>query len=216
MSYRHVVWDWNGTLLDDADACVRVMNGMLARRGLPPISVDFYRAVIEFPVILYYCKLGFDFSSTPFEEVSDEYVAGYQALWRACPLPKGTLEAMRALKDSGVGQSVLSASRSDYLEEQLSCFGLLGLLEGFTGADNHHGRGKLDLAAGHVGALGLRSEDVLFIGDTQHDAEVAREAGCDCLLVSFGHYSRERLESLNLPIADTMGEVLRYIQNGTV
>ena len=31
-NYRHVIWDWNGTLLDDAWLCVEVLNGLLARR----------------------------------------------------------------------------------------------------------------------------------------------------------------------------------------
>lgn len=216
MKYNHVVWDWNGTLLDDAALCVRVMNQMLSHRGLPGISMDFYCAVLEFPVVRYYETLGFDFSRYPFEEVSDEFVSLYQAGWRDCKLQNGALDTLRELKMLGVGQSVLSASKGEHLAAQLDYYGVRPLLDAVSGADNHHGRGKLELAADHVGALGLDKKQVLFIGDTQHDAEVAKEAGCDCLLVSFGHYSRERLEGLGLPIADSMGNVLKFIQNGTV
>lgn len=212
-AYRHVVWDWNGTLLDDADLCVSVMNGMLSRRGLPPISPDFYRAVIEFPVEAYYEKIGFDFTETPFEEASIEYVTAYQAGWRACALQRDTLETMGKLRALGVGQSVLSASRQDYLEEQLSYFGLLGLLDAATGADNHHGRGKRQLAQDHLDALGLSGEGVLFVGDTLHDAETAREAGSDCLLVSFGHYGKERLCCVGLPVADNLAAVLDTVSS---
>ena len=36
--YSHILWDWNGTLLDDAWLCVEVMNSMLAERDLPQIG----------------------------------------------------------------------------------------------------------------------------------------------------------------------------------
>ncbi len=209
--YRHVVWDWNGTLLDDAALCVSIMNKMLARRGLPPISLPFYQAIIEFPVVHYYEKLGFDFTAIPFEEVSDEFVALYQAGWRSCALQEGALGTIRSLNGSGISQSVLSASLSGHLTEQLNHFGLTGLLHSVSGADDHHGRGKLHLARDHAAATGADPSAILFIGDTAHDAEVAREAGCDCLLVSFGHYGLERLRQLGLPVAESMGGVLQHI-----
>ena len=209
--YSHIVWDWNGTLLDDTDVCVDVMNGMLARRGLPGITPEFYQTVIEFPVVHYYVKLGFDFSVEPFEAISDEFVAGYQARWRTCGLQRGALDCMDALARAGVALSVLSASKTGHLLEQLEHFDVRRRLSAVTGADDHHGRGKIDLAQGHVGAVGADPAKVLFIGDTQHDAEVAERAGADCLLVSYGHYSRMRLEHLGLPVVGNMGEVLEYI-----
>lgn len=209
--YRHVVWDWNGTLLDDTGFCVDVMNGMLKRRGLPGMSLNFYKSVIEFPVVTYYKKIGFDFTKMPFEEVSDEFVSAYQAGWRGCSLHKGALEAIKRLKASGVGQSVLSASKQEYLEEQLGHFGLLGFMDAVSGADNHHGRGKSQLARDHLEALGLTPEGVLFVGDTKHDAEVAAEAGSGCLLVSCGHYAAERLSCLGHPMADSSEKILDFV-----
>lgn len=214
--FGHVVWDWNGTLLDDAQLCADVMNNMLRRRGMPPISMDFYRSVIEFPVVGYYSKLGFDFDSEPFETVSDEYVSLYQAGWRGCQLQAGARETLTALQDAGVGQSVLSASMTGYLTEQLDHFGITSMLGSVTGADNHHGRGKLALARGHVSAIGIPPERILFVGDTQHDAEVAREAGCACLLVSFGHYTPERLGWLGFPVAASMREAADYVLQGVL
>lgn len=209
--YDHVVWDWNGTLLDDAGFCVEIINVMLTRRRLPGITVPFYKSVIEFPVILYYRKLGFDFSDQPFEVISDEFVALYQAGWRNCRLQAGAQYVMTVLKAAGVGQSVLSASMSSHLLEQLERFGIAGLLDSVTGADNHHGRGKLHIAREHVSALGVDPRRTLFIGDTAHDAEVAAEAGCDCMLVSFGHYGRDRLKHMGLLMAENMDDVLSLI-----
>lgn len=209
--YDAVVWDWNGTLLDDARFCVGIINGMLSRRNLPGISVEFYMAVIEFPVINYYCKLGFDIEKETFENISDEFVSSYQAGWKRCTLHHGTLDMMTALADAGVGLSVLSASKSGHLFEQLRYFGLDKRLDSITGADNHHGHGKRDIARSHTASLSAESQRTLFIGDTAHDAEAAAEAGCQCLLVSFGHYGYDRLKHLGLPVAHSMREILSFI-----
>ena len=47
---KHVIWDWNGTLLDDAVLCVEVMNVVLARRKLPPLTAERYADRFRFPV----------------------------------------------------------------------------------------------------------------------------------------------------------------------
>jgi phosphoglycolate phosphatase len=206
-----VVWDWNGTLLDDAQFCVGIINEMLTLRSLPGISVDFYKAVIEFPVILYYRKLGFDLREEEFETISDEFVSSYQAGWKRCTLQQGATDIMAALADAGVGQSVLSASKSSHLLEQLRHFGVDKRLISVTGADNHHGHGKLDIARSHAAMLSAEPRRTLFIGDTAHDAEAAAEAGCQCLLVSFGHYGYDRLKHLGLPVAQSMREVCSFI-----
>ncbi len=209
--YDAVVWDWNGTLLDDVQFCVCIINEMLSRRNLSGISVEFYKAVMEFPVIHYYSKLGFCLQEEAFETISDEFVSSYQAGWKRCELQQGTTDTMAAFADAGVGQSVLSASKSSHLFEQLRHFGVDKRLIFVTGADNHHGHGKLDIARSHIALLGTDPRRTLFIGDTAHDAEVAAEAGCQCLLVSFGHYGFDRLKYLGLPVAQSMRDVLSFI-----
>jgi len=43
MKYKNVVWDWNGTLLNDVKVGVNTLNDMLGRRGLPLLSVEDYK-----------------------------------------------------------------------------------------------------------------------------------------------------------------------------
>ena len=50
MKPHHVIWDWNGTLVDDAWLCVEIINELLARRGLAPITPCKYSAVFGFPL----------------------------------------------------------------------------------------------------------------------------------------------------------------------
>ena len=59
----HVVWDWNGTLLDDLDTCVAVANMLLDEFGLARLEgVADYQAKFRFPIVDYYAELGFDTS----------------------------------------------------------------------------------------------------------------------------------------------------------
>jgi hypothetical protein len=60
-NYKNIIWDWNGTLLNDITICIKSMNILLKERTLPLISEDKYRDIFTFPVRNYYEQLGFDF-----------------------------------------------------------------------------------------------------------------------------------------------------------
>ena len=77
MKYKHIIWDWNGTLLDDTWLCVEGINDSLKKRSLQTITKEIYRKVFSFPVEDYYKRLGFDFKKEPFEVAGDEFVAYY-------------------------------------------------------------------------------------------------------------------------------------------
>ena len=67
MKFKHMIWDWNGTLVDDTLLFVDIMNGVLQNRNLDGINIQDYREVFDFPVKDYYTKLGFNFTEEPFE-----------------------------------------------------------------------------------------------------------------------------------------------------
>ena len=50
MRYKNVVWDWNGTLLDDVKISVDTINVMLERKHLGKLTVEEYRSIFGFPV----------------------------------------------------------------------------------------------------------------------------------------------------------------------
>ena len=81
MGYKHVIWDWNGTLVDDTWLCVEVLNGLLSRRGRRPISEIEYREHFEFPVIKLYEYLGLDTDESNYEQTSREFITDYESRW---------------------------------------------------------------------------------------------------------------------------------------
>ena len=95
--YRHLIWDWNGTLLDDAWLCREIMNGQLRRRSLPVLSQKKYEEIFDFPVEKYYRALGFDWGRESFQEAGTEFIVEYEQRKKECSLQPGCRVCWRRL-----------------------------------------------------------------------------------------------------------------------
>ncbi len=216
MRYRHIIWDWNGTLLDDAWLCVEILNDLLREAKLKPLTVDEYRADFSFPVLGFYERRGFDFKTHSFDEVSRRYISAYNRRRYECDLQPGTRAALERLRDAGLEQSVLSAYHEETLREVVAHYQLTGFFTRLSGLDNIRADGKVARGHAHLRALALQEapHTVLLIGDTAHDHEVAVALGADCLLLQHGHMHPERLSSLGAPVVATLAEAVdRAIQD---
>lgn len=207
--YTHLLWDFNGTVYDDLQACLDSVNGMLAERALPTLTAEDYREVFDFPVCDYYARIGFDFDKEPFAVLAPLWVAEYQRRSRACTVYPGVREVMEQVRARGLRQEILSATEAGMLEGQLRELGICHLLDAWNGMSNIHAAGKDALALAWREAH--PSARVLFVGDTTHDAHVAALMGADCLLFEGGHMSRRRLEACGLPIISRLEELLAYL-----
>jgi len=213
MRYRHVIWDWNGTLLDDAWLCVEVLNGLLRDAGLRPLTVDEYRADFSFPVLGFYERRGFDFKTHSFDEVSRRYISTYNQRRYECQLQPGTVTALTDLRAAGLEQSVLSAYHEDTLREVVTHYELAGFFTRLSGLDNIHADGKVARGKAHLRALELHEAPhrVLLIGDTAHDHEVAAAIGADCLLLHHGHMHPHRLDKHGVPLVGSLTEAVEWV-----
>jgi len=204
--YKTVVWDFNGTLLDDVDLGIECANVMLSRRGLPVIpDRKKYFEVFGFPIEDYYRRLGFDFSREPYEVLAHEWIAEYRSRERDVPLRAGVVEALAAVKDAGVRQVVLSATEARMLREQLSDLGILGYFDEVVGRGDIYAPDKTGLACRW--AEERKPFPCLMIGDTEHDLACASAAGFDCLLVRGGHTSDADLDALGCRVLSDLFEV---------
>jgi len=169
--YKHVIWDWNGTLINDVWLVVDIMNKMLKKRNLPKIDSKKYREIFDFPVIKYYIKLGFDFSKESFEELTVEFIGEYYARFNECKLfdeAEEVLEltvefigeyyarfnecklfdeaeeVLKKIRDRGISQSILSASKEDVLTEKIKYYGIDKYFSRIIGLDNHYAESKIE------------------------------------------------------------------------
>ena len=209
--YKHIIWNWNGTLLDDAWLCVEIMNSMLQERSLGTLDIDRYQRLFDFPVIDYYRRLGFDFSKESFEKSGTEFIKRYEMRQNELVLNEGVKDTLEKINLLGLSQSILSASSDVILQELTTRLGLRHYFVKVIGLDDHYAFGKLEKGKAWMKELKKNPDEVLLIGDTSHDFEVSKELNIDCILIPSGHYSKEKLLDLDVPLISSISQVLDFI-----
>lgn len=206
--YKHIIWDWNGTILNDVNLSVELINWLLKERNLKTVSVDEYKKIFTIPVKNYYEKLGFDFQKESFEIVGKKWMDEYERRKFECNIYDGIIEVFERINSLGIGQSILSAYSQHTLEEMADHFNLTKYFTHIVGLDNIYAAGKLHLGQMLIKKLGNGKGETLMIGDTEHDFEVAQEMKADCVLLSNGHQDKERLEKTGCTVINNIKELL--------
>ncbi|MEC7274301.1 MAG: HAD family hydrolase [Verrucomicrobiota bacterium] len=208
MGYKHVIWDWNGTLVDDTWLCVDVLNELLKRRGRRPISEIEYREHFEFPVIKFYEYLGLETDENNYEQTSREFITDYESRWlEQCALHQDACDVLQAISAKGLTQSVLSAARQETLQLGIDHYGIGSHFMGLVGTDNIHAEGKISRGLYWVEQLPWSPKQIVLIGDTLHDLEVAQAIGSDCILLAHGHHTAQRLTSTGKRVVHSLREL---------
>jgi len=188
-----VIWDWNGTLLNDIELCIHSINKLLSDRNLPAINTKTYKEVFSFPVQDYYKTLGFNFEKEDFSIPAHQYIDLYYAGFDNCSLQNATIEVLTYFRDKGIRQFVLSAMEHEMLEKTLKLKGISSYFEGFAGLTDHYAVSKIERGKQLIDDFKIHIKNSWLIGDTTHDFEVATELGVNCILIADGHQSKERL-----------------------
>ncbi len=204
MKNKLIIWDWNGTLLNDVEACVNSVNAMLEVRQIKLLNITSYKNVFTFPVQDYYKTIGFDFKEESFEKLAVEYIDLYKRNSIDSPLQEGSREALEFFKSGNYKQIIVSASEQLSLENQVEQRQISKYFDSIIGLNNIHAKSKLDNAINYLNNSPINFDQIVLIGDTFHDYEVANEIGADCALVQNGHQNLNRfnLESKALIIKD--------------
>ena len=206
---RQVLWDWNGTLLDDLTYAIGVRNRTFPAFGLPRIgSVAEYHRQFTFPVRRYYERAGV--TDETFVAVAHAWMAEYVRGFDTVPLHGDAVETLARFAAAGVRQAVLSATRRDMLESQIARFPIRAYFTDVLGLSDIYARSKEAVGLDYLARCGVPAASTLMIGDTLHDAEVARAMGTGCVLVARGHQSRETLLTAGVPVMDTLLEAAAW------
>ena len=210
--YTHIIWDWNGTLFDDVNWCISVINSMLNKRQIKTLSsVAEYQKAFCFPIINYYRNVGFNFAEEPFEKLANEYISLYHAEKSGnCKLYKNALSVLKTLQDKQITQLLLSASETGNLISQMSEFHIQHYFDEILGLSNVYAASKIDIGYDYI----IRKQVIgaVLIGDTEHDYEVANALGIDCVLISNGHQSKDTLLTCNVPVLSNISQVIEYLE----
>lgn len=184
---RAVVWDWNGTLLDDVEAGLATTNAMLAAHGRSVLAgADAYRRSFGFPIRDFYRRLGFE-ADDDFRAASADYVARFPGAVARARLNEGALEALDAVATRGITQVLISATVPERLVEQMAPHGLAGRFEQVLGITDPLEPSKEHIVAEWLRASAFRPGEVLMVGDTNHDEEIAEQLGTRFVRFTGGH-----------------------------
>lgn len=209
---KHIIWDFNGTLLYDAQLSVDCDNYVFDVLGLPHITIDDYRAHMTMPVRNFYTSLGVDLAVYPYETISRLWLDRFNELAVSTGLTPGIMNVVRALHAAGHTQSILSASFEPSLREQCDHLGLTPYMTAVNGLSDESATPKTEIGRRQMQALGIAPENAVLVGDMITDSELADALGTACVLVEWGHNSCERLEPTGRTIAHTCDELLAILE----
>ena len=195
MKIKHIIWDWNGTLLDDNWLSLKAINILLEKYNLSAIEKEKYLEIFTFPVIDYYRKLGFDFDKIPFSVIGTEFIKEYNDRMYDAKMQDGALDILNYFHESGISQSLLSAAKQKMLDDMMMFHNLEKYFIKVLGLTDHYANSKVDAGKSWINELEYNTKEILLIGDTIHDVEVADEIGTECVLIAQGHTAYDRLKS---------------------
>ena len=203
-----VIWDWNGTLLNDLDFCVSTINTLLKRRDLPLLNPELYKEVFSFPVKDYYQVIGFDFEKEDFAIPAREFIDLYDSGVKNCSLHNAAIEVLKHFQNLGIRQFVLSAMKQNMLEQTLKQQNIFHFFEGVAGLNDHYANSKIERGEELIAEFNIEKSNAWIIGDTIHDFEVAESLGIRCILIADGHQSEERLKTTNAKLVGSLKKLM--------
>lgn len=206
---RHIVWDWNSTLFHDIDAVIAATNDSFAAYGLPPITLERYRELYCVPVPKFYEKLtGRIPEPDEWAMLDATFQKSYARHAVACDLTPGATALLRTWQSAGRTQSILSLTAHDDLMPFVRRFSIDGLFLRVDGRVGPAGGGKAEHLTRHLTALAADPATVVVIGDAADDAHAAHAAGASAILYAGGSHSRASLESVGVPVVDSLAEAV--------
>ncbi|MEU7069723.1 HAD hydrolase-like protein [Streptomyces narbonensis] len=206
---KHLVWDWNGTLLDDIGAVIGATNAAFAELGLDSITLEQYRELYTVPVPKFYERLmGRLPTDAEWIVMDGAFHRHYWARAEACGLTAGAAELLAARQESGLTQSLLSLAPHAELIPLVRRHGIAERFVRMDGRVDASTDGKSGHMVRHLAALAVPADRVVVIGDAADDAVAAAHVGAKAVLYTGGSHSRASLERVGVPVVDSLAEAV--------
>ncbi|HPE58100.1 MAG TPA: HAD family hydrolase [Bacteroidales bacterium] len=202
-----IIWDWNGTLLDDISICINAINQLLSERNLNLLTIEKYREVFTFPVIDYYKAVGFDFEKEEWDRVAHDFIRKYDENLQGASLFPDVSIVLSAFKNKNYKQYMVSAMQHEFLEQTVQNLGIRDYFIEISGIRDHFANSKISMAKSFLREHNINKQSACLIGDTLHDHEVAEALGISCILIANGHQSYSRLARSGVPVLNSLSEL---------
>jgi phosphoglycolate phosphatase len=197
---KHIIWDWNGTILDDVDVSIEAIAKVLEEKGIPVISKERYRKIFGFPISHYYKRLGLSDCEIEHKTVSMKFHENYDLAFDKCKLHDGFLDIYHETKSRGLKHSILSAAQQEWLLGKLEYFGIKEFFDHIYGLKDYTALSKVDRGRELLKVSGFSANESILIGDTDHDVEVGKEIGIDVVIYADGHQHPDKIKGFGVPV----------------
>ncbi|MBQ6350034.1 MAG: HAD family hydrolase [Methanobrevibacter sp.] len=210
MKYKNIIWDWNGTILNDTPVAVEATNILLQRFGYPTITLEYYRDNVDTPIVNFYSKI-FDLNKHDVEMIDDEWGMLYNQLSEKIDLHAGIKEMLCFFADKNFNQIILSAFKTIEITKFARMFSIEHYFDDILVTQNIVMESKTVRGRRYMLQHGFAPKQTLYIGDTVHDYETARGLGVDCILFSGGQQSPKLLKQCGVPVYDTFADIANQL-----
>lgn len=209
---RHIVWDWNGTLLDDLKIVIRAVNLSMEALGWEAIDEQAYRDHFTRPVRSFYDSLlGRIVTDDEWELLNEGFHDHYFTLVPTARLAPDAEQALALAEQKGWSQSLLSMSPQRSLTSVVDDAGISHHFTAIDGLSGATGGTKAAHLEEHLAGMALDPDIVVVIGDTPDDAAAAGHVGAAVILYDGGSHHLSALEKVGVPIAHTLLQAVELV-----
>ena len=197
---EYIFFDFNGTIIDDMDLCLGLLNELLKTQNKGPVDMDHYTHIFTFPIKEYYRRAGLDFEIESYESMANRFIDKYKKGFLSCSLYPECVETLKYLKSKGIKLICLSATEINMLKMQLNFFEIADYFDYILGISDIYAKSKEDVAMDFISKGHINRSKAILVGDTLQDYECAHKMGVECVLVYSGHQAVDVLEKANSTI----------------
>jgi phosphoglycolate phosphatase len=196
-SFRLLVFDWDGTLMDSIGSIVACTRATLEDLGLPGLPDEKIRGTIGLGLRETVDVLWPGGGDEVFNQVLECYRKHWLSTWRDQPvLFEGVCDLLRELEADGYLLAIATGKSRRGLDHVLEQTGLTDLFHATRTVDEAFSKPHPQMLLDILDELGVSPRDAVMIGDTTYDLEMARNAGTAAVGVCTGSHCREELERL--------------------
>jgi phosphoglycolate phosphatase len=214
MSFKLIVFDWDGTLMDSEAKIVACIQAAFEDIGKRPPSREAARDVIGLGLTEAMSKLWPEADDNQCSRVADRYRHHFLGAGETpSSLFPGTLELVDWLLQQDHLLAVATGKSRRGLDTAMSEAGLEHYFHATRCADETFSKPNPEMLLQIMGELGVGSAETLMVGDTEYDMQMAKNAGTSALAVCYGVHDRERLLAQRpLACLETLSEMRSWLE----
>ena len=207
-----IAFDWDGTLFDSTAAITRSIQAAVRDVGGTVPTDEQASYVIGMALIPALAHAAPDVPQDKYKDLANRYRYHYLQQQEQVTLFAGVLPLLQALRERHHWLAVATGKSRRGLNEALATVDLKGVFDASRTADETAGKPHPLMLQELMAEFGVEPERVLMIGDTTHDLQMARNAGCASVAVAYGAHGSEGLAPLEpLHVAQTVADLHAWL-----